>query len=655
LTNGSDAGELEKKQHRWEAEVLAIVSALLLVLASLGSSSSRRVVDVRALPNDNRVAAGALRRRVLTLHLEARLAMWHPDGDDAPGALVPAFAEEGRAPQIPGPLIRVPAGTDIVVSVRNVLPRDTLVVRGLNDRTGASAAAAPVVVRLAPGERRLLRFRLEVPGTYYYWGTTTGRDVNFRTGEDAQLTGAIVVDSSSRPPRDRILVIGMWTDTVARAYVARQRILAVVNGRSWPHTERLVYDVGDSVRWRIINASGDNHPMHLHGTYFRVESRGDGRGDTTFRAEVAEQAVTAAMSPGTTMRIAWVPQRAGNWLFHCHIPEHFGQRGSLGLPPPVHPAGASHESMSDMNGLVMGIDVRPVRGHVTPPPVADVSRRPLRLLIRANAGGSVEMPFYEFSLQDGLTPPPRDSGLHVGPPLVLMQEEPVRITVVNTTTEATSVHWHGIELESYYDGVPGVSGSGHHLAPSIAPGDSFVVRFTPPRAGTFIYHTHVEEERQEPAGLAGPLIVLARGARWDPSTDHAVLITSPWSFEEGRTSVLVNGSTAPPPIVMRAGVMQRLRIINMTTRRPALKLDLRRDSALVAWTPLAKDGADLPEPRRIQRAVSAPISIGETLDFTITPETPGDLHLDVVLGGGTAFHPVLASLPIRVVGDRKLR
>jgi len=196
LDNVSDAGDSEKKQHRREAEVLAIVSALLLVLASLGSSPWRRVIDVRALPNDNRVAAGALRGRVLTLHLEARLAMWHPDGDDAPGALLPAFAEEGRAPQIPGPLIRVPAGTDIVVSVRNVLPRDTLVVRGLHDRAGASVAAAPAAVRLAPGELRVLHFRLETPGTYYYWGTTTGRDINFRTGEDAQLTGAIVVDSS---------------------------------------------------------------------------------------------------------------------------------------------------------------------------------------------------------------------------------------------------------------------------------------------------------------------------------------------------------------------------------------------------------------------------------------------------------------------------
>ena len=85
--------------------------------------------------------------------------------------------------------------------------------------------------------------------------------------------------------------------------------------------------------------------------------------------------------------------------------------------------------------------------------------------------------------------PPADTGLHTGPTIVVTRAVPVRITVVNTRNVTTSVHWHGIELESYFDGVAGCSGAGAHLAPIIAPHDSFVVRFTPPRAGTFIYHT----------------------------------------------------------------------------------------------------------------------------------------------------------------------
>ena len=46
-----------------------------------------------------------------------------------------------------------------------------------------------------------------------------------------------------------------------------------------------------------------------------------------------------------------------------------------------------------------------------------------------------------------------------GPVLVLTRGEPVEITLVNRMTEPTAIHWHGIELESYDDGVPGWGGS----------------------------------------------------------------------------------------------------------------------------------------------------------------------------------------------------
>ena len=621
-----------------------------LCTLSLGRASALRR-DEEILPNDNRKPAGVFREGVLVVRLEARTGVWHPNGDDAPGAALPAFAEARHAPQIPGPLIRVRAGSVAQVSVRNRLPNDTLVVRGLADRVGQRAGPPDSGIRLAPGADRELRLRFESPGTYYYYGTTAGREVVYRTGTDAQLTGAIIVDPvDAPPPPDRILVIGMWTDTVARAYTKRHRILAVVNGRSWPKTERFQYQVGDTVRWRVINASGDNHPMHLHGFYFRVDSRGDGRGDTTYRAGEGDRVVTESMSPGTTMRMTWVPERAGNWLFHCHIPEHFGRRGALGMPP--EPIAAAHagpdHAMSDMNGLVVGIEVRPRTG-LAERIRDDRGRRRLRLIVRRNAGGSDTTPYFGFALQDGSAAPPADSGLRLGPPLVLEQGQPVGITVVNELAEPTAVHWHGIELESYYDGVAGWSGAGQRLAPLIAPRDSFEARFAPPHAGTFIYHTHVDELRQEPAGLAGPIIVLAPGARWDPSTDHPVMITSPWSWEQGRRAVLVNGSPTPPPIELRAGVAHRFRIVNMTTRRPALRLELRRDTTLLAWRELAKDGNDFSEARRAPRRAMHQISIGETFDVEITPDTPGNLRLEVRLGSALPEHPVFATLPLKVV------
>jgi hypothetical protein len=330
----------------------AFVAGLALLTAAPASRAPERV-----RPNDNRVPAGAMRGDTLALRLETRLAEWHPDGDAAPGTTIPAFAEAGRPAQVPGPLVRVRAGTAVAVTLRNALA-DTLHVHGLHAR-GAAAAAAPAPLVLAPGESRAVAFRLDAPGTYYYWGTTTGRPIEFRIREDAQLTGAIVVDPPDAPPgpaRDRVFVLGMWTDTVARAMVPRRRVLAVVNGRTWPNTERLSYAVGDSVRWRVINATADLHPMHLHGFYFRVDARGDGAADTTFRDGVARMAVTEPLAIGGTYAATWVPERPGNWLYHCHIPEHFAPRAPLGLP--LADAHAAHAAGAHMGGFVLGIAVR---------------------------------------------------------------------------------------------------------------------------------------------------------------------------------------------------------------------------------------------------------------------------------------------------------
>ena len=107
---------------------------------------------------------------------------------------------------------------------------------------------------------------------------------------------------------------------------------------------------------------------------------------------------------------------------------------------------------------------------------------------------------------------------------MLTRGEPTAITVTNELTVPTVIHWHGIELESYYDGVAGWTGSSEHTTPAIAPGSSFVVFMTPPRAGTFIYHTHWHQSGQLVGGLYGPLIVVEPGTKFDPATDKVFII-----------------------------------------------------------------------------------------------------------------------------------
>ena len=79
-----------------------------------------------------------------------------------------------------------------------------------------------------------------------------------------------------------------------------------------------------------------------------------------------------------------------------------------------------------------------------------------------------------YVLQDGDARPSADSAQRPGATLVLQQAQPTDIVVTNLARRATAVHWHGLELDSYYDGVAGWSGIGTTVAPIIAPGDSFV-------------------------------------------------------------------------------------------------------------------------------------------------------------------------------------
>ena len=653
--------------------------------ALVAAPASAQPARPRVVPNDNRTPAGAGRGDTLVLALVARVGDWHPDGEGSAGASIPAFAEEGGAPRIPGPLVRVRAGTVVAATVRNALA-DTLRAYGLVDRTATAAAdTAPLV--LAPGARRTVRLRLDAPGTYLYWASTTGRPITFRTGVDAQLTGAIVVDPAHADParpRDRILVLGTWSDTVHRAGTHRARVLATVNGRAWPHTERLAYTEGDTVRWRVLNGSADLHPVHLHGFHFRVTARADGLpGGTPDPTGGPPLAVTESMGPASSLSLEWVPTRAGNWLFHCHVPEHFASRGPLGTVRPAggdaggHGAGhggADHPSLRSgqaphggMGGMVVGITVRPratigrapatVAAHAPGAPPA--AERRLRLLVRATVGSTDAVPTYAYAVHDPAAPePPPDTGLVASPVLEVVRGEPVRITVVNRLAEPTAVHWHGIELDAYYDGVPGFSGLGRRTTPLIAPRDSFVARFAPRRAGTFMYHSHVDEVRHHRAGLEGALVVRDRAALADTASERVFFLKSARGVA-GPAPMEINGAVDPDTVVLRAGRTYRFRFAGLTvtspnatvtlTARPDSALANRPDTLLVRWRPVAKDGHDLPAAARTPRPASLVLSIGETHDVEFTPAAPGELRLEV---RPPSLGRLTVRVPVRVEGPR---
>jgi manganese oxidase len=618
--------------NRSGALVTSLVAALCI--ANVDDSAAQPSTPVETIAaNDNLRPAGTLASGVLTVRLVARQGQWRPEGEDGPALDVAAFGEEGGPLLTPGPLLRIPEGADIVVQVRN-----QLAVRMDIHGFLARPAANDTVFSVPAGETREIRFSSGARGSYYYWATTEGSPLNSRTAAESQLGGALIVDPQGNAEVDRVFVMTEWDDSRVQAdevVNADTRRVFAINGTSWPHTERLDERVGRTVRWHIVNLTQSGHPMHLHGFFFSVRGVGTGLQYDSYSPGDHRQVVTEDVRVGRTMQMVWTPERAGNWLLHCHLVPHVTPAlrfwASSSTPLTSESAHGSHDARTAMAGLVMGIRVAGIESASAPPPPSTAVKQ-LTLVMHPRPGYWRPEDAYGFALDTGRQDPGPEDVTIPGPLLLLTKDQPVEITLKNRLPEATAIHWHGIELESYYDGVPGWSGTSGSTTPAIDAGGTFVVRFTPPRAGTFIYHTHSHDNRQLASGLYGAIVVVDPGEVFDPTRDHTVVLGMEGTKDVqtyDRFPVIVNGSRNAA-FTMKAGVPNRFRVINITSSFNGLNVSLMARNQPIPWRVVAKDGATLPSSQQtVQPALRHLITVGETYDFVVEPREPGVMWLEV--------------------------
>ncbi len=647
--------------------MLTPVTALLGVVlnAQLVAAPSRVPLPrpdahaVRASVHQNTVPAGRLSNGTLRVELDVVTSAWRPEGRDDPEVPILAFAERGKGPVVPGPIVRVRQGTAVLLTLRN-RSDSALVLGGL--RPGAGIVDD--TVHLAAGATRELRFRLDSVGTFLYWGSFPHRPVELREWLESQLGGAIVVDAPGASTRDHVLVLSEWFlpyEDPRRPF----EVVSVINGKGWPHTETITLAQGDSARFRVLNAIPLYHPLHLHGFYYRIESQGDGRRDRPVPVSRQLLSNTDLLAPMHTVTFSFAASTPGNWLFHCHFAFHADETVTLaGAPrdsaeaarlaavpmqvagtPPGGDAGHASRGAHAMAGLVIGLKVTPAPGYVEAPAP---DPREIRLFVQSDAARLVTAaPAIGFARQQGAVAPARDSVELPGPVLELRRGEPVRIVLRNNLREPTSIHWHGLEIESYPDGVPHWSGLGDRVYGEIAPNDSFVAAFTPPRSGTYPYHSHLNDRHQINSGMYGALIVT--DAPRDTTRDHIIIaggggpellkkVESPFA--------LVNGSRSPAPLRLAVGETHRLRIIAI---HPDWRVSftLRNDSTVARWRAIAKDGADLPPHLATLRPAHLVMGPGQTTDFEFTPTEPGEWVMEVRTAEAGWF------IPLPVIVERR--
>lgn len=110
-----------------------------------------------------------------------------------------------------------------------------------------------------------------------------------------------------------------------------------------------------------------------------------------------------------------------------------------------------------------------------------------------------------------------------GPTLKFTEGEYAVIYVKNEMSEETSVHWHGLLLPNFYDGVP------YLTTPPIEPGHTQKYEFPIKQSGTYWYHSHTM--LQEQSGVYGSIVIHPKEEILEYDKE-LVLMLSDWTNEK---------------------------------------------------------------------------------------------------------------------------
>ena len=268
---------------------------------------------------------GVRRNGALEFKLDARPVWWRLY-DDRP---VVAWAYNGI---VPGPQIRVPNGERVRIRFTNRLPEETTVHwHGIGVPNSQDGVPDVTQDPIEPGKSFTYEFTARPAGDPSGGGTFL---YHSHVEEDRQmsvgLAGTFVIDpprAAQRFAEDRTMVISEWTADAqsgrTRGVMEMEGMLPnffTINGKSFPATETVKVRAGERILFRIVNAGQLAHPMHLHGTAFRVVAR-DGH---PVRDEGLRD--TLLLASGERADVAFrLPK--GKWIFHCHIGHHLTNDG----------------------------------------------------------------------------------------------------------------------------------------------------------------------------------------------------------------------------------------------------------------------------------------------------------------------------------------
>ena len=274
-----------------------------------------------------------------------------------------------------------------------------------------------------------------------------------------------------------------------------------------------------------------------------------------------------------------------------------------------------------------------------------------------------------------------------GPTLRFTEGDSAVIHVTNAMDMETSVHWHGLLLPNFQDGVP------YLTTPPIKPGGTFTYGFPLKQSGTYWYHAHTM--LQEQSGVYGSIVIDPKTPSKDYDSD-LVLVLSDWTNEKPMSvmrnlrrgnewygvkkgtstplakvigegafgaqlnfwrqrmqgadladiyydAFLINGEQAPTYPVLKPGERVRVRVINAAASSQFWLTFGGAPPMLIA-----ADGLDVvPVPH-----ATTFIAIAETYDFIVTIPQSGRIEMKAsVQDGSGTVSALLGNGPVLAAAD----
>jgi FtsP/CotA-like multicopper oxidase with cupredoxin domain len=249
--------------------------------------------------------------------LDAEVVDWEVE----PGKTVEAWTYNGM---VPGPLLHVDVGDDVRIELTNDLPMATdLHLHGIDVENAMDGVAPITQDRIEPGDSFTYEFTADEPAVAMYHAHHGGQ-MQVPNG----LLGTLLVGEMPLPLGRTVGGHAIPADLE----VSQELPLVLndsgnigysLNGKSFPATTPIVAEEGDWVLVHYLNEGTQIHPMHLH-QFDQVVVAKDG-----FPLDEPYVADTVNVAPGERYSVLVKLDKAGTWVWHCHILNHVERESGM--------------------------------------------------------------------------------------------------------------------------------------------------------------------------------------------------------------------------------------------------------------------------------------------------------------------------------------